>query len=234
LSYTVTDQTVVRNERWHEVEIIAPGTVPSNWKGGVVIRDYYYNGTLNYHNVKSLTLDAGQVSNTFTVQSTLAGTPVRINGDGTYLVGLNGSIKSIHSQLTFYGGSASDTVLVDDSLATSTTPDTLTIANGTANDVQLGMAAADQFFGSGGGLDCFGMGLLTVNLSKTAGAKATVSPSTIMALALNANGPNADLELNTGGLSFQETQTSPGTGKFTFGSSAKAVSFQNFGTVHTH
>jgi hypothetical protein len=247
LGYTITDHTVARSEHAHWVEVVDPLSGSSTGGQAVSAKDYYFNGTFSYQNARSLTIAGSPVDSTFAVQSTPTGMPVTITGStgsrvsvpGTpggstvnrLVVGLNGSVKSIHSQLTFDGSSASDTVLVDDSQATL--QDIVTVANGTANDVQLGLAATDQFFGSGGGLDCLGIGSATLNLSKAAGDKVSLSPSAVTAFFVNANDPGADLELNTGGLTFQETQTSPGTGKFTFGSSAKAVSFQNFGTIHT-
>jgi hypothetical protein len=72
--------------------------------------------------------------------------------------------------------------VVDDSQATST--DKVTISNGKANNVQLGMAPADQFFGSLGGLDVTGMGSLTLNLSKAKNDVVHLSPSTTTAFAI--------------------------------------------------
>ncbi len=245
LGYTVTDHTVVRNEHWHMVEYIDWSQIPPNPKDPppppgsrppVVVRDYYYNGTLNYQNVKSLTINGGQVNSAFAVQSTPAGTPMTITGGagpGTsnqFTVGVNGSVKNIHSQLTLSAGSASATLLVDDSLAASTTPDAVTLTNGPTNDTRVGMALTDQFFGSGGGLDCTGMGALTLNLSRVAGAKVSLSPSAETAFFINANGTGAELDLDLTGVTNPQ-QTGSGSGTFTFGN-RKSVFFQNFATVH--
>jgi hypothetical protein len=93
------------------------------------------------------------------------------------------------------------------------------------------MAATDQFFAAGGGLDCIGMASLTLNLSKAAGVKVTLSPSAVTAFFINAGGTGAELDLYATGLSPQETLTGLGTGKFTFGTARKAVSFQGMGSV---
>jgi hypothetical protein len=246
LGYTVTDHTVGRSEHAHWVEVIDP--VSGNSTGGQVVsaKDYYFNGTFSYQNVKSLTIAGSPVDSTFAVQSTPTGMPVVITGStgsrvsvpGTpggptvnrFIVGLNGSVKSIHSQLTFNGSSAGDTIVVDDSQATL--QDVVTMANGKSNDVQLGMAATDQFFGSGGGLDCTGMGSLTLNLSKAANDKVSLSPSAVTAFAIIANGTGAELDLDLTGVTNPQ-QTGTSSGKFTFGN-RQAVSFQNFGTVHAH
>jgi hypothetical protein len=246
LGYTVTDHTVARSEQAHWVEVVDPG--PGNSTGGQVVRssDYYFNGTFTYQNVKSLTIAGSPVDSTFAVQSTPTGMPVaitgstgsRVAGPGTtggatvnrFIVGLNGSVKSIHSQLTFKGSSAADTVLVDDSQATL--QDTVSIANGIANNVQLGMAATDQLFGSGGGLDCTGMGSLTLNLSKAANDKVSLSPSAVTAYFINANGTGAELDLDLTGVTNPQ-QTGTTSGKFTF-ANRKDVSFQNMATVKAH
>jgi hypothetical protein len=260
VGYTVTDQSVTRKERWHEVEIIDPGSVPPNPADprpphkAVVTTNTDFSGTLNYRNVKSLTIRGGQVDDTFAVQSTPAGMPVRIiggtgfrppapgitsgatlnqfivGGNGPavspFIVAGNGSATSMRSQVTLNGSGPNDTLVVDDSLAT-------TLDNVTVTGTQVGAAAADQFFAAGGSLTYGSISSLTLNLSKAANDKAQVTPSAVAAFFINASGTGAELDLSLAGVTNpQETLTGPGTGKFTFGN-RQAVSFKNMGTVKT-
>jgi hypothetical protein len=229
--FTVTDQAVVRNGHWHKVikQIIDPGVPPNPAQppppNGSTL-DVSFNDTLSYQNVKSLTIKSGPITSTFNLQSTPLGMPVAINGGNQFTVGANGSVKNIRSQLTLTGSGPTATLLVDDSLATAVDKVTVTAS-------QVGAAAADQFFGSGGSLTYGGMSSLTLNLSKAANDKVQVAPSAATAFFINASGSGAELDLDlTGVTNAQETLTSPGTGKFTFGN-RQAVSFKNMGTVKT-
>jgi hypothetical protein len=104
--------------------------------------------------------------------------------------------------------------LVDDSKAL--TQDKVTIAGGKPNEVQLGMAQGDQFFGAHGGLDVTGMSALTLNLSKAANDMVHLSPSTLTALAIHGDlseyqaHAGAELDIVLGGTT--DDVLTPGTG----------------------
>ena len=147
-------------------------------------------------------------------------------------VGNNGSVKGVQSLVTLSGPG---TVSVDDSQATS--QDQVTIGKGAAGDVQVGMAAQDQFFGPGGGLDCTGMSQLTLNVSHAAGDSVLVTPSVVTAFLLNGNatefqsGQGATLALTGVTNPPQPSITSPGTGSFTLANGLQTVNFTNMGTT---
>jgi hypothetical protein len=240
LGYTVTDHTVERSEQANQTEVIYPG--PGSTKGGQVVSSYSFDATLNYQNAKSLTIAGGPVDSTFAVQSTPTGMPVAITGrtgsrvavPGTpggptvnrFFVGLNGSVKNIRSQLTLNGSALTDTLLVDDSQAVA--QDIVTVT-----PTQIGAAATDQFFASGGSLNYAGIGSLTLNMSNAAGDKALITPSAATAYFINATGSGAEMDLALAGVTnSQETLTTPATGKFTFGN-RQTVNFKNMATVKT-
>jgi hypothetical protein len=247
LGYTVTDHTVVRGEHVHWVEIIQPG--PGSPTGGSVARDYYFNGTLSYQNAKSLTIAGSPVDSTFFVQSTPAGMPVAITGStgsrvsvpgipggptvNQFIVGLNGSVKNIRSQLTLNGSAPSDTLLVDDSQAI--TQDKVTVA-----PTQVGAAPTDQFFGAGGGLTYSGFSALTLNLSHAADDTVRLSPSAVTAFFINGDptefqaGHGAVLNLDlTGVLNALLNPGGPGAGDWAF-ANRQAVTFKNLASAQAH
>jgi hypothetical protein len=172
----------------------------------VLVTNYYqhtYGVTINYQNVAGVTINGGGADTTFNVQATAAGTPLTINAKtgarpvsftnftgvlggltaNQFVVGSLGTVKNVHSRLTLNGSGPADTVLVDDSRALS--QDKVTIAGGKPNEVQLGMAPVDQFFGSSGGLDVTGISGLTLNLSRAGNDVVHLSPSTTTAFAIN-------------------------------------------------
>jgi hypothetical protein len=243
--YTVTDHTVVRSEHVHWVEVIEPG--PGGPKSGPVVRDYYFNATLSYQNAKSLTIASSPVDSTFTVQSTPTGMPVAITGStgprvsvpgipggptvNQFIVGFNGSVKNIRSQLTLNGSGPSDTLLVDDSQAT--TQDKVTVT-----PTQVGAGAADQFFAAGGSLTYGGLSALTLNLSHAADDTVQLSPSAATAFFINGDpaefhaGHGAVLNLDlTGVLNALLTPGGPGAGEWTFGN-RQPVTFKNLASAH--
>ena len=240
--FTVTSQTVTRSQTDHEEEYIDPAVIAEMGAFAAKVglkagwNSFYTttSGTLNYQNIKSLAIDGTAVADTFTVQSTASGVPVTLTGGSvgnSFVIG-NGSVKNILSQVKITSGTASDTVLLDDSQATS--QDKVTVSNGATGDVQLGMAATDQFFGSQGGLDCFNIPKLTLNLSAAANDSVHLTPSAVTAFFLNGNasefaaGAGAALSLDLTGLATELlTQTGPGAGNWTFGGVRKAVTFQN-------
>src|SRR5262249_10059800 len=157
-------------------------------------------------------------------------------GGGTvnqFVVGANGSVKNIRSALTLNGSGPSDTLLVDDSQATSQDKVTVT-------PTQVGAAATDQFFAAGGSLTYGGLSALTLNLSHAAGDTVQPSPSAATAFTMNGdpsefqagNGAVLDLDL-TGVLNALLTPSGPGAGKWTFGN-RQPVSFTNVAAVHAH
>src|SRR5262249_25767560 len=72
----------------------------------------------------------------------------------------------------------------------------VTITEGKADEVRLGMAPVDQFFGSDGGLDVTGISALTLNLSKAANDVVHLSPSTTTAFAIN--GDQSEYQAHSG------------------------------------
>jgi hypothetical protein len=237
VGFTVTDQAIVWNEHLKEVEYIDPGQVVNHKGGGIVTLNYYYTATLNYKNVTALTVNGAPVDSTFNVQSTPAGMPVKITagGGGThqFVVGANGSVKNIRSQLTLSGNGPKDTLVVDDSQATSQDKVTVT-------PTQVGAAATDQFFGTGGCLNYGGMSALTLNLSHAADDTVALTPSTATAFFLNgdpsefAAGHGAALDIDlTGVVNELLTSTGPGAGVVTFGN-RQSVTFGKLKAVQTH
>src|SRR5262249_13598040 len=160
VSFTITDQTVTRQAHLHEVQFIDTSEIPGSKGPRTVVTDRNYSGTIGYQNVSSLALQGGPVETAFQVQSTSAGAPVTVNsssGGGTvnrFVVGAGGSVKNIRSQLTLNGSGSHDTLLLDDSQAT--TQDMVTVTS-----TQVGAAATDQFFGAGGRLTYGGPSPLT-------------------------------------------------------------------------
>jgi hypothetical protein len=249
LGYTVTDHTVVRSEHMHWVEIIEPGS--GNSKGGQVVRDYYFNATFSYQNAKSLTIAGSSVDSTFTVQSTPTGMPVAITGStgsrvsvpgipggptvNRFIVGLNGSVKNIRSQLTLNGSGPGDTLLVDDSQATLQDKVTVT-------PTQVGAGATDQFFAPGGSLTYGGASALTLNLSHAADDAVQLTPSAVTAITINGDptefqaGHGAVLNVDLTGIADALlTPVGPGAGMWTFTKgSHQPVTFKNVGAVHSH
>jgi hypothetical protein len=240
-AFTVTDQAVVLQKHWHKVlkPIIDPEIIrPKNSPPPGTIVDTTFIDTLSYTNVASLTIDGGPISSSFNVQSTVAGVPVTINtspGANQFIVGGNGSVKNIRSQLTLHGSGPNNTLLVDDSQAT--TQDKVTVT-----PTQVGAAAADQFFAAGGSLTYGGMASLTLNLSHAADDTVQLTPSAATAFVVNGDpaeflaghgaGLNVDL---TGVLDALLTPGGPGAGKLTFTKgSHQPVTFKNMGAVHTH
>jgi hypothetical protein len=253
-AFTITGQAIVRKEHQHEVEFLDdPNLPPSSTKRKIyVILDTDFTPqTLNYNNVTALTLDGGPIDTTVNVQSTLAGMPLIVNtskgfreatigskGGGTvnqFIVGANGSVKNIHSQLTLNGSGPSDTLLVDDSQAT--TQDKVTVT-----PTQVGAGAADQFFAPGGSLTYGGLSSLTLNLSHAIDDVVQFTPSATTAVSINGDpteflavrGAVLNLDL-TGIADALMTSSGPGAGTWTFTKgSHQPVTFKNVGAVHTH
>jgi hypothetical protein len=234
-AYTLTSQAqnqgpynaVVRTDHIHEYQWLAsqPPSAKAKHLPNPYIADYFVNQAFDYTNVGNLTIDGGQSNVTFNVQSTPQGTPVTINasssGNQTIQIGYNGSVKGIDSALTLNGQGGNTTVLVDDS--TSTTLDVLTIANGQSGDVQVGMEGGNKFFGANGGLDCSGIGSLTVNLSKAANDVVHLSPGTKTAFTINGDsseyqaGFGVELDIVLGGMTDDVlTPGAPGAGTWGF------------------
>jgi hypothetical protein len=245
VTYGITDQAVSYTDSSRQVVQVAGG--------GPVLSQPTYGTTINYHNVASVAINSGAADTTFNVQATAAGTAVTINArtgvrptafagftgvlggltTDQFVVGSLGTVKNVHSRLTLNGSGPADTVLVDDSRALS--QDKVTIAGGQPNEVQLGMAPADQLFGVHGGLDVTGMSALTLNLSKAANDVVRLSPSTLTAFAINGDlseyqaHSGAELDIALGGTT--DALLTPGTGGagtwgFTKGSH-KPITFTN-------
>jgi hypothetical protein len=185
------------------------------YKGpSVITATIHYSEQINYSNLQSLTLKAGPEV-----------TKIQ--------VGDNGSVRGLSVPLTVKGQGANTSVVVDDSQ--SVLLDVLTIANGMSGDLQMGMAATDQFFGAGGSLDCSGIGSLTVNLSKAANGIVHLSPSTTTAFTINGDpleyqlGAGAELDVVLGGITdAQLTRGAPGAGTWGFSpNSHQPITFTN-------
>jgi hypothetical protein len=257
-AFTITDQTVVQQDHWQKVlKKINDPEDPTNPKfpppppGTVLNANFTYG--LSYTNVTSLAIDGGPISSTFNVQSTPLNVPVTVNtstgpravtggsnGGGTvnqFVVGVNGSVKNIRSQLTLNGSGPNDTLLVDDSHATAQD-------NVTVTPTQVGAAATDQFFGgsgvSRGSLTYSGLPSLTLNLSHAADDTVQLSPSAATAFSINGDptefqaGHGAVLNLDlTGVVNALMTPSGPGAGAWTFGN-RQAVTFKNLASSQAH
>jgi hypothetical protein len=194
--------------------------------------------TINYRHARSLEIDAGTVSTSFAVNATTAGTPVTVQagqGGSAFTVG-DGSVKGIHSQVTVAG---SGSLVVDDS--TATTRDQVTVT-----PTQVGAAALDHFFGSGGSLSYSGLSSLALNLSSANDDTVQLTPSADTAMTVNGSqaafqaGHGALLSVDTTGATSPRNQTTaPGAGQWTFGNrqavtyTATAVPVQNVSTQLT-
>jgi hypothetical protein len=247
VTYTVTDHSLNWLDHWKETVVTQYDPELLNSPHKVVVSHYqgYNSAWINYQNVAKMTINGGPVDTTFVVKSTPAGTPLTITAStdqwldtvNHFVVGDNGSVKNIRSQLTFNGSSPADSVLVDDS--SSTTLDVLAIANGQSGDVQVGMGVGNQFFGSTDGLDCSGIGSLTVNLSKKANDIVHLSPSTTTAFTINGDpseyqlGFGAELDIVLGGTTdAQLTRGAPGAGTWGFSQkSHQPITFTNVKTT---
>jgi hypothetical protein len=187
---------------------------------------FFATETTTYSDVGQLTINGAPVDTTFNVQSTASGTPLTVNassqGKQAFTIGNKGSVHGIASRVALLGQVANSTVVVDDSASTS--QDRVSISNGLGGDVEVGHAG-DQFFGSGGELDCTGMSVLTLNLSKAAGDTVQLAPSMVTAFAINGQvGYPAQLQLDLTGIT--DALLTPGEWTFTKGSH-KAVTFSN-------
>jgi hypothetical protein len=238
-AFTVTGQAVVLQRHWHEAVRPVNGPPLPGKPGGFPPRhaptplDATFIDTLNYSNVTALAIDGGPIASSFNGQSTAAGVPATVNAStgNQFVVGAKGSVKNIRSHLTLSG--ANDTLLVDDSQAT--TQDKVTVT-----PTQVGAGAADQFFGAGGSLTYGGISALTMNLSKAAADTVQLSPSAATAFFVNGdptefqtgNGAVLNLDL-TGVLNALLTPGGPGAGTWTFGN-RQPMAFKGMGAVHTH
>jgi len=218
-----------------------------------------FTSTITYNKAKSVVIQGGPVDTTFNVQATGSTTPVTITGrQGTaysaaittagnltgaehvvvsqqssknaFNIGNGGSVKSVQSAVTLTGF-ASDTVLVDDSKAT--TMDQVTIGNGPAGDAPVGKGTKDTLFGTGGSLDCTNIGQLTLNLSQASGDTISASPSPVTTYFLNGNAAEfpgitaASLKLTGIANIPAPIYTAPGTGYYTLSSPLQTVNFSN-------
>jgi hypothetical protein len=247
--FTITDQAVTWREHEHgeQLEEIDQSDEPDGKKAPppkLVATDSDFGGVINYTNVSALRIDGGAVDSTFTVWSTPAGTPLTINttaGDrpqtrlprlererptiNQFLVG-GGTAENIHSRLTLNGSGPNDTLLVDDSKAT--TQDQVTVT-----PMQVGTAASDEFFAAGGSLTYGGLSALTLNLSHAAGDKVVLTPSTGTAFTINGDptefqaGQGAELDFVLAGITDDQLMsTGSGAGTLTFrNNSHKTVNF---------
>lgn len=227
VAFTITDQTVSRVDHIHSQQVV---TFP---RYQVTTRDFTVSETYNYFNAQNLVINGGPVDTTFQVQATSAGTPVTLNAgkDGNqFRVGANGSVKSIHSALTLNGGGAQTAIALDDSQ--SLVRDLVTVT-----PTQVGAAAADQFFGSGGLLTYKGVGSLTLSLSNAPDDSVLLTPSALTEFFAHANaaefqaGHGASLSLDLTDVSSPvDTLDTPGSGRWTFGN-RRAVSYSGMATT---
>jgi hypothetical protein len=229
--YTISDQGVSRRMHTHSLQIIDTSDDP-NYKGPKrIIKDFWSGAsTVSYTQVTGITLDGPAVDSYYTVASTKAGAPVTINsqtGDKPWIlgdperptwnrfqVGTTGSVKSIRSALTLNGASSADTLLLDDS-ATST-QDKVTVS-----PTQVGTAALDKFFASGGGLSYSNLGEMTLKLSNAFDDAVNLTPSPETAFevlgSLTAFQAGHGMRLNfLGAVNPHNTPTSPASGQWTF------------------
>jgi hypothetical protein len=232
--------TVKRTDHIHEYEWWAqepPSAIAKHLPNPYIV-DFYVSQLFSYTNVGTLTLAGGQSNVTFNVQSTPQGTPVTINtnavGKQTVNVGLKGSVKGIASALAISGQGGNTSVIADDSASAS--PDLVHVVNGQTGDVQVGMAALDQFFASQGSMDLIGVGALTLDLSNAAGDFVHLAASAKTAFTINGNASQyqqvaaaALLDIDLGGATDAVLTTGlPGSGKWSFKQgSHQTISYTN-------
>jgi hypothetical protein len=239
VKYGVSDQAVTRWEHEHDEVMVDTSDLPGGGKGTKIqASDSYSTATVNYTNVTSLRLDTGAVDTSVGVWSTPAGAPLTINtqiGDrppvrkpsfrrgGITANQIQVEVKNLHGGLTLQGSGPNDSLLLDDSAAT--TPDRVTVT-----PTQVGAAAADNFFGSGGRLSYSGLRRLTLNLSNANDDVVNLAPSAATAFTINGSptafqaGSGARLNLNlTGVTSAVNTPGQPGAGQWTFGNCQAAT-----------
>jgi hypothetical protein len=112
----------------------------------------------------------------------------------------------------------------------------------TVTGTQLGAAATDQFFGSGGSLTYGGLPSVTLNLSHAADDAVQLTPSAATAFSINGDqaeflaGHGAGLNLDlTGVVDALLSPGGPGAGTWNFTKgSRQPVTFKNMGAVTTH
>ncbi|HZV03940.1 MAG TPA: hypothetical protein VE999_02520 [Gemmataceae bacterium] len=236
VGYTVTNQSV--GYYAHEVERVyyePPDGGPGKW----IRTTANFASGFHYANVRALTIDSGPIDNSFGVRSTPAGMTLTINGStgqevngadtfNHFTVGDSGSVKNIRSHLVLNGSGPADTVLLDDSAAT--TQDIVTVT-----PTQVGMGAQDKFFGAGGGLIYNGISALTLNLSAARDDEVHLTPSAGTAFVLKANesewqaGHGAILDLDPADVPYAtKHQTSLDAGYLTFSNGKKSVTYSGF------
>jgi hypothetical protein len=239
VAFTVTDQDVSRTDQVHDVYYpddgnsgdFPSGHVPPHQRPRPIAVDFTLNAVVHYSGARHLEIDGGPVSTTFAVQSTPSGTPVSVvagdDNPNTFTVGNAGSVKGVRSALSLTGAGAASSLMVDDSAAT--TADRVTI-----NATQVGAAATDRFFGSGGSLTYAVLGSVAVNLSNAFGDVVDLTPAVSTAFTLTGNqsafqaGHGAILNLDlTGTTGPVNVASAPGSGRWTFGN-RQAVSYANF------
>jgi hypothetical protein len=245
------------------VQVIDPADLSGQHKPVTIRSNGTNRATIDYQNVTDITIIGAPVDTTYFVESTAVGVPLTINAStdqrpSTYsflthvyggstvnqfivsdanVADAKGTVKSIHSRLTFNGSSALDTVILDDSNATA--QDFLTITNGQSGDVEVGQAG-DQFFGAGGSMDCSGIGSLTVDLSNAAYDVVHLSPSVTTAFTINGDaseyqaGFGTELDILLGGTTDDVLKPGvPGAGTWTFSNkSHMPITFTNVKTTN--
>jgi hypothetical protein len=258
VTYGITDRSVAYADNWQAVQVIDPADLNGQHKPVIIRSNGTNRATIDYQNVTDITINGAPVDTTYFVESTAVGVPLTINAStgqrpSTYsflthvyggstvnqfivsdanVADAKGTVKSIHSRLTFNGSSALDTVILDDSNATA--QDFLTITNGQSGDVEVGQAG-DQFFGAGGSMDCSGIGSLTVDLSNAAYDVVHLSPSVTTAFTINGDaseyqaGFGAELDIVLGGTTDDQLVPGlPGAGTWTFANkSHMPITFNN-------
>jgi hypothetical protein len=226
--YAVTDQGIHHSEReWSRYYV--DGSDTPGGKGKWVTTVTNWSAEIDYTNLARLTIDGPAVDTTYGVASTAPGAAVVINGQtgdkpwqphiperSTWNHFTMGG-KSIHSQVTLNGSGPADTLLVDDSAAT--TEDTVTVTS-----TEVGRAARDQFFASGGGLTYSNVPALTLDLSNAYDDVVNLKPSS--GTAFTVNGSQAAFQVGHGALldldltdvtSAVNTPDRSEAGKWTFG-----------------
>jgi hypothetical protein len=238
VAYTITDQTVTRRMHTHSVLIVDTTDDPGYVGPKRIVKDFWSPASMvNYTQVTKITLDGPQVDSHYTVASTAVGAPLTINsqtgdkpwtlGDperntfNQFQVGSASSVKNIRSALTLNGASSADTLLLDDSAAK--TQDKVTVT-----PTQVGTAALDTFFASGGGLTYSNLSNVTLKLSNAFDDVVKLTPSANTAfevlgsLAAFQAGHGMHLNLTVAGVNHP---TSPASGQWTFANNLQAVSY---------
>jgi hypothetical protein len=167
-------------------------TVSANGPRLLIVVTVPATSNVDIGTTEQLRVNAGDGNDSVTVQSLPAGVPIAVNagaGNDTILIDSNGAaaggtVNGFQSALTINGDAGTNTLTLTDT--DDTTGDRVTVT-----DKEVGAAAGDTFFGTGGSLTYSGITTLTLNLG-SGGDTVPLTPSATTAFVVNGGGPGFD------------------------------------------